>query len=432
VKAQRAAPLLLSCALLPSSSLPAEKRVEVVVEERVRLENWENAADLDDQAPDETRQLRFRTRFGASFKPGPKLELMALFNNESRNVMEPETPFTWDELIFETLYLDYRFGDRWSARLGRQNLRRGEGFVLFEGNALDGSRTTYFNALDVSYAPDAGRLELIALSNPREESYLPAFNDRHRPLTEWDERALGLYFTRDRSGATLEAYYFYKTESDDPRPPTEPGFQPDRTVQTLGARFARQLGKGWAVAAEGAGQWGRADPATDLGAWGGYLRVKRLFDAPGKPSLSLGYVAMSGDDPATSRIEGWDPPFSRWPLWSELYIYNLAEENGVAYWTNLGMWQAEFLIAPIEPLDLRATYYKMRAFHPFPGDPAIFGSGEDRGDIFEVRLDLKLPPHWSGHLLYEGLDPGDFYSARDRAWFLRAEVIYSFKRRWPP
>jgi len=33
--------------------------------------------------------------------------------------------------------------------------------------------------------------------------------------------------------------------------------------------------------------------------------------------------------------------YSRWPKWSELYIYSQVPEKGVAYWTNLNMWQAE-------------------------------------------------------------------------------------------
>ncbi len=37
---------------------------------------------------------------------------------------------------------------------------------------------------------------------------------------------------------------------------------------------------------------------------------------------------MSGDDPSTDDNEGWDPLFSRWPKWSELYIYSLATEGG--------------------------------------------------------------------------------------------------------
>ena len=33
-----------------------------------------------------------------------------------------------------------------------------------------------------------------------------------------------------------------------------------------------------------------------------------------------------------------------------------------------------------------------------------------------------------GHVLYEYLKPGDFYVGRDSAYFLRFELIYSFKK----
>ncbi len=416
----------------PAPPQPQGRRVELGFEERIRSENWNNLSDFNDQADDKLKQWRFRTRLWSKFNFDSKTELMVMLNDETKKVTQPDRQFKWDEVIFENLYVDYRFTKRWSVRAGRQNLMRGEGFILFDGTPGDGSRTAYFNALDGAYAVGESKLEFIALSDPHEDQYLPRFNNRHRQLVDWDEQALGVYVTdKSRPATNFELYYFYKTETGDPRGPAKPGFQPDRKLSTLGGRVVKQVGQGFSLTGELAGQWGSQDPDSDIRAWGGYAYVKKLFRGAAKPSLSLGYFAMSGDDPTTTKIEGWDPLFSRWPKWSELYIYTLASEKGVAYWTNLGMWQGEFLIAPAKPLNLRATYYKMRAFHPFPGNPAVYGTGTDRGDMYQVRADFAFPPHWSGHLLYESLTPGDFYVGRDRAWFLRAEVIYAFKHTFP-
>lgn len=416
----------------PSSPPLPTNRVELGAEERIRSENWDNLSDFNDQANDKTEQLRFRTRLWAKFNFDPATELMVMLNDETKKVTEPDKPFKWDEVIFENLYLQQRFGDRWTIRAGRQNLMRGEGFVLFDGNSGDGSRTAYFNAVDAIYTAGKSKLELMVIVDPKTDIVLPVFNDRRRQLTEWDEGAVGAYFTdQSRPSTSIEAYGFYKKEVNDFRASTAPGFQPDREISTLGGRIVQQVGQGWSVTGELAGQWGRQDPDRDIRAWGGYAYVKKQFPLAVKPSLSLGYIAMSGDDPATTKIEGWDPLFSRWPKWSELYIYTLASEKGVAYWTNLGMWQAEFLVAPAKPLNLRATYYKMRAFHPFPGFAKVYGDGTDRGDMYQVRADLAFPPHWSGHVLYESLAPGDFYVGRDRAWFFRLEVTYNFRKTLP-
>ena len=70
----------------------------------------------------------------------------------------------------------------------------------------------------------------------------------------------------------------------------------------------------------------------------------------------------------------------------------------------------------------------MGAFHRFPGKPAIYANGTQRGDLYEARADLKLNDNWRGHVVGEYLTPGDFYAGGDAGWFFRVEAIYSFKR----
>jgi hypothetical protein len=428
------AAVLLSAALASLSRADepgdGESHVELGFEARVRTENWDNLQDFSDATEDLRHQIRYRTRLWARFDFGGRTELAIGIDNESRKIYTPDTPFQWDETIFETLYLDHRFDARWSARLGRQNLMGGDAFLLFEGTPLDGSRTVYFNALDVTFSSQDSRLEMIAISNPYRDDALPVFHDADRKLVEWDEQALALYWTRRPGSAdSVEAYYVYKTETDDPRPASDPKRQPDRHLSTLGARAVRNFGAGWSAAGEAAVQWGGDDLGDDLRAWGGYVTGTKTFDAASRPSVSLGWFGLSGDDLSTADREGWDPVFSRWPKWSELYIYTLAGETGVAYWTNLSTWQAEFLITPLPALKLRATYYRLRALESYPGDPANFGAGRDRGDLLEARADLAIGKRWRGHLLVETFDPGDFYAGDDAAWFLRAEVIFNFSRK---
>jgi hypothetical protein len=34
-------------------------------------------------------------------------------------------------------------------------------------------------------------------------------------------------------------------------------------------------------------------------------------------------------------MEGWDPIFSRWPKWSESFIYTFTRESRPSYWSNM-------------------------------------------------------------------------------------------------
>jgi len=141
-----------------------------------------------------------------------------------------------------------------------------------------------------------------------------------------------------------------------------------------------------------------------------------------------GIWALSGDNPNTpNKIEGWDPLFSRWPKWSELYLYTLIPEKGVGYWSNDHFTQLEGGFSPWKPVQIRATWYHHDAFHPHSGTPVLFGNGTRRGDDIQLYGEFVINKHIKGHLLYDAFVPGDFYSGTTAGYFLRGEMSYSFK-----
>jgi hypothetical protein len=71
----------------------------------------------------------------------------------------------------------------------------------------------------------------------------------------------------------------------------------------------------------------------------------------------------------------------------------------------------------------------MRAFQPVTGKGSIFASGLCRGRLMELRADVTLSEQWQGHILYEQLSPGTFYSGPDAGRFFRVEAIYTLRRR---
>ena len=297
---------LLSIALLFGTAGAADPapdadatRLEIGFEERVRSENMENLSDWDDSHSDTRQWWRFRSRFWTKLNVGRRAEFYLGLNNENRKVTEPDTEFRFDEVIVENLYVNLALTPQLSVKVGRQNLVRGEGFMFIEGNPLDGSRTAYFNAVDVAWSPVKDlKLELIGISNPDHDIYLPRINDKHKALIDWDEEAVGVYATdRTRRGQSLDAYYFYKRESGDPRDPADPQYQPERRVHTLGGRLEQSLGGGWSAAGELAGQWGGQHPDTPIRAMGGYTWVRKTFSHAWKPTTQVGYWRFSGDDP---------------------------------------------------------------------------------------------------------------------------------------
>jgi hypothetical protein len=437
---RRLLPILgLSAASLLAQELPPA--LEFGFQERVRSESWDNIVDHQSAKPDARTQYRFRTRLWTVVPLGEDLTFAAGLVNENRKITKPDVAYNGREVVFETFYLDWRLGSAWSLRAGRQNLMRGDGFVLWDGSALDGSRSAYVNALDLAWKGGDAKVEFLAISNPYKEEYLPSLNKTDNPkerqlLNEHDEAALGLYGTWKRDSHDVQAYAILKTERNDYRAKTDPLFVPDRSVETLGLRVAEDLGKGLKAMGEFAVQGGTQDgrPGTlehgsDIHAWGGQAKLTQTFSVAWQPDLTLGWTGLSGDDPSTPAKENWDPLFSRWPKWSELYIYSQVPEAGVATWSNLNQWEATVQAKPHAKVGLRASLFWLRAFQPVMGKGSIFSSGLCRGRILELRGDVTLSEQWQGHILYEHLAPGMFYSGPDSGRFFRVEAIYTFRRR---
>lgn len=435
---RRSLSVLSFCAVsLLGQEAPA---LEFGFQERVRSESWENVVDHRAASPDFRTQYRFRTRLWAVVPLGSNLSFSAGLVNENRKLARPDQAYNGREVIFETLHVDWRLGPAWSLRVGRQALMRGDGFVLMDGGALDGSRTGYVNALDLTFAKGPFKLEFLAISDPFKDRFLPRLNESADPkerqlLNERDEAALGVYATWKRGGRDFQAYAFHKTERNDVRAVADPLFVPDRRVETLGARLQEDLGQGLGATGEFAVQSGRQggrpgtpEPASTIRAWGGQAKLTRTFEHPFRPELNVGWVGLSGDDPATPAREGWDPLFSRWPKWSELYVYSLIPEAGVATWSNLRLWEVTLQARPMAKLSLRASAFWMRAEQPVTGHGPLFASGLGRGRILELRADLKLSEQWQGHVLYERLDPGTLYTGSDAGRFFRVEAIYTLRR----
>ncbi len=396
-------------------------------EQRVRNEDWNNITDFSDKSNDEREQIRYRTRawFDAPFSSNVDF-FVGVDQETNQKLGHPNNHF--DEVVFENAYINIKklFVKGLSLRVGRQNLIRGEGFILMDGNPGDGSRALYDNAVDLAYSRKKSKLELIGILNPKYDRMLPRFNDQHKLLQEYDSSSLGAYYTdNNHKRVGFESYYLYTKEVHDYRAPANPAFQPDKHISTAGGRAVIQIAPGWTATTELAGQWGAEHPDIVVRGWGGYGYVKRQFTHRWKPYVLGGWWGLSGDNPnSRNRVEGWDPLYSRWPKWSELYIYSQVPEKGVAYWTNLSMWQAEAGFTPSKKLTARVTYYHMGAFQPYAGSARLFGSGLNRGDNIQTRVDYVYNKNWKADIECERQTAGDFYSVHNSGYYLQFQVSY--------
>lgn len=432
----RRIPALLSSLGLAASLSAQAPRFSWGFEERVRSEAWNNL-DHSEATQDTRLQYRFRTRLWAGWQATESLAFTAGLVNEDKHLEHPDQAVYAREIVFETLRMDWRLHPQFTLKLGRQDLQKGEGFVLFDGTPLDGSRTSYSNAVDLVWNSGAHSLDLIALSNPHQDRMLPRLNESPNPkeqqqLSEWDLTALGGYYTRKgEKGAQTELYALHATATGDARATSHPQYRGDRRIEILGTRLVRPVGERGQFAGEGTLQLGNEQLAAgdrEIRAWGGYARYRYAFAPSWKPSLSLGLIGLSGEAPGSNRRGGWEPLFSRWPKWSELLAYTQIPETGVANLTNLAMSELEFKASPHKRVDLRATWYHLRAFENWAARGPFYGPGRNRGELGVLRVDLDLGQGFKAHTQGEWMKAGDFYAKRDASYFLRFELSYRFSR----
>jgi hypothetical protein len=402
-------------------------RLKLIFVERFRFESWDNAISLDDTANDANAYTRNRTTLGLSWRPVKNLEILGKATNEFKVYLAPKNQaFSWNEIFFDNLYVKWTIPGRvpFTATAGRQDLNFGEGFVIADGTPLDGSRSYYFNAirLDADLSKNH-RLTAFAHAQKTTDRYLPVINKAPRPLAEQPEQAVALYYGGTFGKAKIDAYAVRKTTDANEAWP-----EPAR-IDTLGLRAVAPLAKRLSLAAEAAYQAGsRGDFGRSAYGAIAHLDYDLAGTLPLLKTMTVGGTLLSGDDPATPRAEGWDPIFSRWPKWSEGYIYTFTRESRSSYWSNLSALYAILALDLGQRVDGHLMVMPMGAEHPqlepggFPG-----GTGHGRGTLFRGRLNYKLSQYFTGRVIWEHFIPGSFYFAGASSYnWLQLELIFRY------
>jgi hypothetical protein len=395
--------------------------------------------------------FRIRPRVWGQYAISDNMAVRCQITNEFRHWLSPQDKIDDDVQKFpdewgiDNLYLDMKgiAGGNLDLRIGRQNIIYGTGKLILDGTPGDGSRTIYMDAIKATWKGfDSMTIDILGIYNSAEN--LLVVNGQDLPLTnytkkdvnlEMNEVGVGLYVKHKglTENMPFEAYYLLKTEAEYTL--ADDSKIPSASINTIGLRVMPKLSDSLS---------GNLEIAYQIGSQGdgdrsGYMvDAKLTMQLPAKDQFksaaSAGLYLLSGDDPDTEADdEGWTPAFSRWPQYSELYIYAMAADRAsVADWSNVMMPYVELKLVPDPRLSITALLGLMSA-------PQKNGSGggSGRGTLFTLwnKTTIKKglfreQDALNSHVLFEMVKPGDYYAADDpintMTW-IRWEFMYSFK-----
>ncbi len=402
---------------------------------RLRQEIWDNVMDLktmESRNPDRNF-FRLRTSVWGKADLDKDLGAYLKLTNEAKYYTGPYKLLTErleeNEVVFDNLYLKANnvFKLPVDLKIGRQDFLGpdmfGEGFLILDGTPGDGSRTFYFNAAKAKWRINQNNsIDFVYISNQQRDKYMPSLHSsikntstyyNHKVILNTSDEQGFVVYGRNKISESLsvEPYYMYKTEK-------EYRANPELELNTIGARALFSLAD-WKFRGEYAHQFGEYDGGRDRSGNGGYIFVSRkLADVQLKPEFEFGFVYLSGDDPDSSKNEGWNPLFSRNPSWNELLIYTLVYENlrdsaTPGYWTNLQLYMAKVNMDLSPDTKLSLSWQLLRACeraNPLSSFRSMFGNGKERGHLPTVMLGHKFSKKIDGFLQLEYFVPGDFYA----------------------
>jgi len=416
--------LWLASGIVSAQSQSEEKdKITWGVDERIRWKAGDNFVDTNDAVDDSWALARIRTRAWLGIPLFENVKFNLRTTNEFRKYFHPEGDkydFRLNEFVFDNAYLEINPRKDFSLKIGRQDMFIGEGLVIMDGSPLDGSRTYYFNAIRATWKSAKTTVDGFVISNTAKDRYLPVINRNTSQSTlERDEQGAGVYITR-QLGKSLKGEFYDIFKREEPS-----STLPLSRLNTTGFRLSGILKGGIQHAEEFGFQFGDYGPNSRRG-YGGYVDLKKPLPSLPKLTLQFNYTHLSGDDPNTADHESWNPIFSRWPKWSELYLYTLTQEGrGPAYWTNIGMLSPGFNYKFSDRANFDFYYRFMYAPEARVVNAQKLGNW--RGNLMIGKFNYRVNKHFVGHLLAETLDPGDFYlKGGSFAYFLRSEFLFTF------
>lgn len=400
---------------------------------RVRGYSLENMWDLDDGADgDRWSTFRNRTRLFARIDlPRDVRAFVRLANqNWGAGVTGVEFPDRWEadnksaKVFVDEAWIELAdvFGLPLDARIGRQTLVCGSGFVLFDGQSQLASTANYLDGARLTLQVTRGLTAEFLYFKDQENARADGAGD--------DLTLTGLYLTHRPGGDTSHELYALRRDDQ----------FIGKDVRLYGARLAGGFGGTFDYDFEGGLQRGELAPGVTHEAWG--CSAELGFAPPGAPAgarIFGAFVGLSGDDPATVDTgERWDVFYGGWPRYGDLlaWVYlNLGPGNamsgydpayadassviGEVVYGNLVMPTIGLDLKPTARLNTRVSYARLTA-HQTTG-------ADDIGDYYQLRARYQYTDGVTLGLYAALLDPGAAYGPdADPAHEVFWETVLSF------
>ncbi|MCB1162685.1 hypothetical protein KDL67_08375 [bacterium] len=368
---------------LGADAVSVEPGWRVSADLRVRQEMLSDVFYFTPTQPDRN-WLRVRSRAGLRYGWGNAHEIQGRLCSEFRKITTPDTELNFDEIIVDQLLYRYRAWPGIAITLGRQDIRWNDGFLVMDGTPLDGSRSSYMNALRFMIddeGPTPGLVELFVAYNPAYDDLVLWNDDVKRRLTDADETAVAF---RSSPWANQQLALIWKRERDPDH------LRPALDAWTLGYRGERTRGA-VTVTGELALQyqdWSGHDMDDRGYAWAFQFRARRAIGATQSVDFgAFGYSPRQGNQLA------FRTPWGRWPKWSELMLYQLIGQDGVGQWANLGGVWIEGQ-QRVEGTVLGLGFQGLTALGEYSGFQDV---------LVRLRLELPLPAGLQMQVLAESL-----------------------------
>jgi hypothetical protein len=381
----------------------------------------------------ETNVQKYRPRWWTTVTPARDLDLNVRIMWEGRHFSEPHgTPdFDAGEVFIDVLNVRARnvFGSPLTLTLGRQDIVLGDGWLVADGTALDGPRSTFFDAVrltlelkDLQTTADLIYLDL----DYNGDRHIPILRSQHLSLNEQDERGFILWAAnRSLRNTEINGYYMYK-DCDRILRNSDQGF-----MHIFGGRAAGDLGDRWQYRAEGAHQFGRRS-GRYLRAFGFNSAVTYLLKDEVKSRVRGTYEFLSGDDPDTRTNEAFVFPWGRWTRFSQILGTTWALETRKYEITNMHRLGPGFACNPTGAVELSGDYYLLFAdensMTGVTNRRSFSADGKFRGQMVRGQAVWQMTPHLKSCILVEFFFPGNYYTEYrgDMATFLRGELYFTW------
>jgi hypothetical protein len=397
---------------------------------------------------------RYRARWWMSLKADENTSINTRFTWEFRTYDKPESAAQatdFDEIIMDNFNVSMKkFLDMpVTATIGRQDIMNlGQGWLVFDGTPVDGSRTFYFDAARFTF--DLGektKLDTIYVSNmPKSDWWLKPINDRDKIVTQEEEQGAIVYLTDKSTPTQFEGYFMFKDNNpiDDiarnfiTSTAKLQQYSKKAEIYTFGGAVSGSINDNWGYRVEGAVQTGKsASPSTlvtaynhteDLLAFGEKSTLEYSFKDDIDNKLHVTYEYLSGDNPNTKRVESFNPLWGQWPQWSEMYqpYITQLEDNLVS---NLHRLDFGHKFKPNSQWEILTDWNLLWADqNTYKGNPHFTDDGNFRGHLLTCWARYNFSKQLKGNLVGEYFMPGNYYAKanNDDALYFHFTVEYTF------